>query len=351
MLQCFQLQLLPGILQNSFGIHTEGGRLGAPDALQIADRWHLIHNLADTLDAILRRQAAFQKSSRKTAGSRVQKNRPVTADLRLTPTQQERREQMRERFARVQSLYEQGQSLQEIARVVEIDTNTLRYFVQSQPWAGAQPHRGRKAGDASLTPYLQYLHKRWRTGCQNGPQLWRGLRARGYTGSVSSVKPYVALLRQVPDDLLPPVFSRKATHAPEKAFSVCRVIWLALSRPEKLTKKQTQEVTCASSLHPEVATALTLAQAFAKMLRERDVEAFPAWLAKVQASSIRELHQFAQGLERDRAAVEAAFSRPESNGQTEGHITRLKFIKRIVSWGFSFSVAETGLKRLQNNVH
>lgn len=64
------------------------------------------------------------------------------------------------------------------------------------------------------------------------------------------------------------------------------------------------------------------------MLREKRVEALPAWLESAQTSSIRELRQFAQGIERDRAAVEAALSRPESNGQTEGHVTRLKLIKR-----------------------
>ena len=59
-----------------------------------------------------------------------------------------------------------------------------------------------------------------------------------------------------------------------------------------------------------------------KMVRERNVEALPAWLAEVQASSIREFHQFAQGLERDRAAIEMALSRPESNGVVEGQVNR-----------------------------
>jgi transposase len=83
-------------------------------------------------------------------------------------------------------------------------------------------------------------------------------------------------------------------------------------------------------LHPEAATALTLAQEFVKMLRERNVDALPTWLAEAQAGSIRELHQFAQGIERDRAAVEAALSREESNGQVEGQITKLKLIKRMM---------------------
>ena len=75
-------------------------RLRAPQALQVADRWHLVRNMADTLDAFLRRQTPFQKSARKTAESKGQKNKPAPPDLRLTPAQQERREQMRESFTR-----------------------------------------------------------------------------------------------------------------------------------------------------------------------------------------------------------------------------------------------------------
>jgi transposase len=130
--------------------------------------------------------------------------------------------------------------------------------------------------------------------------------------------------------LLPPVFSRKKTTSSENGLSVRRIVWLALTRPERLTREQAQEVIRASFLHPEVAIALTLAQAFVKMVRERNVEALPAWLAEVQASSIREFHQFARGLERDRAAIETALSRPESNGVVEGQVNRLKLIKRMM---------------------
>jgi transposase len=318
------------ISRDRAGAYAEGGRLGAPDAVQVADRWHLIRNLADALDVFLRRQAPFQKSSRKASGNQAQKRKPGPPHLRLTPAQHQRREHLHERFRQVQGFYEQGRSLREIAGILEIDTNTLRYFVHSQPWAASESHRGRKAGDANLAPYLPYLHSRWRAGCQNGLQLWRELRARGYTGSASSVKPYVALLRQVPDDLLPPVFSRRATTAKEQSFSARRVIWLALARPENLDKEQAQELSRAYLLHPEVATALNLTQDFIKVLRKRDLTAFSTWLAEAQASSIRELRQFAQGIERDRAAVEAAFIRAESNGQVEGQITKLKLIKRTM---------------------
>lgn len=128
--------------------------------------------------------------------------------------------------------------------------------------------------------------------------------------------------------MLPPAFSRKEKPETEEAFSVRHILWLALSRPEKLTREQTQELAQVFALSAQVSSALTLAQAFVKMLREKQVEALSSWLESTRTSSVRELRQFAQGIERDRAAVEAALSRPESNGQTEGHITRLKLIKR-----------------------
>lgn len=60
------------------------------------------------------------------------------------------------------------------------------------------------------------------------------------------------------------------------------------------------------------------------------MKALPSWLASAQGSSVRELRQFAQGIERDRAAAEAALSREESNGPVEGQIHRLKLIKRMM---------------------
>lgn len=311
------------ISRDRAGNYAEGGRLGAPKAIQVADRWHLIQNVAEALDPVLRRLQRSLKPSRSAEGQEKKSSKP---ELHLTPAQQERREQLQISYRRVQPLYEQGRSLREIAKMVGIDTNTLRYFVQGQPWAVA--HRGRKSGEASLEAHLPYLHKRWRAGCQNGLQLWRELQARGYTGSASSVKPYIALLRQVPDDLLPPAFSRQPKSEKEEAFSVRRILWLTLSRPEQRTEEQAQEVAQVAAFSTPVATALTLAQEFVKVLREKNVEALPAWLTKAQKSSVPELRQLANGIERDRAAVEAALSRPESNGQTEGHVNRLKLIKR-----------------------
>ncbi len=105
----------------------------------------------------------------------------------------------------------------------------------------------------------------------------------------------MALLRQVPDDLLPPAFFRQEKQASEEAFSVRRIIWLVLSRPEKLTDEQSQELAQVCALSAPVATAFTLSQDFVKMLRDKQVQGLPSWLQRAQASTVRELRQFAQG--------------------------------------------------------
>jgi len=126
------------------------------------------------------------------------------------------------------------------------------------------------------------------------------------------------------------LWSLKAENTPacSSKRSYRRILWLTLSRPERLSAEQTQELAQVCALSAQISTGVTLAQAFVTMLREKRVEDLPAWLERAQASSLRELHQFAQGIERDRAAVEAAFSSQISQGQTKGHVTRSKLIKR-----------------------
>lgn len=85
------------------------------------------------------------------------------------------------------------------------------------------------------------------------------------------------------------LLSRREKQEPEAVLSVRRVIWLALSRPEKLTQEQTQELVQVCAFSAQIATALTLAQEFVTMLREKRAEALPSWLESAQVSSVREL--------------------------------------------------------------
>ena len=81
-------------------------------------------------------------------------------------------------------------------------------------------------------------------------------------------------------------------------------------------------------VNPSVAAAYRFSQEFRHMAQKRKSEKFDAWLDAVDASDLLDLKRFAAGLKRDYPAVFAALSLPWSNGQVEGHVNRLKFIKR-----------------------
>ena len=78
----------------------------------------------------------------------------------------------------------------------------------------------------------------------------------------------------------------------------------------------------------ELRAVYLLSQEFVRMLKERQAEALDSWLKRAKACHVTELTSFVNGIRRDYAAVRAAFCLPWSNGITEGHVNRLKFLKR-----------------------
>ena len=89
-----------------------------------------------------------------------------------------------------------------------------------------------------------------------------------------------------------------------------------------------------------IGQAYTLSQAFLVLVRERRGDALEAWMTEAAASGIEALARFAQGLQEDLAAVKAGLTLPWSNGPVEGHINRLKLLKRQ-----GYGRADVGLLR------
>jgi transposase len=364
------------ISRDRAGAYADGATNGAPQAVQVADRFHLMQNLREALQRLLdRHHAALQAirvpDSRSqpvpgaqtaavpaipehcvgtgTAASDIQPtaDRPAVSieptqaapalPSRL-PTRAEQarhvsRERRQARYAAVMALHTAGVSVRAIAKQLHLSRVTVTRYLA----AGTFPERARPQRQPSiLDPFIPYMQARWRAGCDNGMQLWREISKQGYGGSRALVSRWVAQQRGVLTAAGSPGAPKRRgrpprDHAPQPAgrpLSARRAAWLLVRRPDEIKEEEhalLQQLTAACRA---VATAHALAQSFTQMVRERTEAALDGWFEAVEESGLQDLRSFAAGLRRDEAAVRAGLSLPWSQGQVEGQVNRLKLIKR-----------------------
>src|SRR5262249_17305114 len=168
----------------------------------------------------------------------------------------------------------------------------------------------------------------WNAGCHTAIQLFQELQLRGYTGSYRRVTAYVSRIRQAQG--IPPRRQGRRQRLPVVAEPACqpltprRAAWLVLRR----TAKYTAQLAQLHAQSPEGAEAIDLAQEFATLVRQRQPECLDPWLQHATTSALEALQRFANGLHEDYAAVKAGVTLPWSTSPVEGHINRLKMVKR-----------------------
>jgi transposase len=299
------------------GEYASAAVAGAPQAIQCADRFHMLKNLGEVLEGLLARHLATKR--RKNIQETLEEHIPIepaSRSLRRSPKverlQQAYREERLARYEQVVALRKLGMSQAAIAKRVGIGQSTVGNWLA----AGAYVSR--------LDPYLPYLFQRWESGCHNMVRLHQELVARGYKGSYASVRDH--LVRRLPEGKKNSAKGNELSPAPQ---SPRQATFLFLRRPEKLTPEEQADLLTLRQIHPEVERTYDLVQQFAQMLRTRTGEQLDAWLARVVDSQIPDLQSFTLGIERDKPAVVAGLTLPHSNGVVEGKVNKLKLIKRM----------------------
>jgi transposase len=315
---------------------AHGATRGAPQAPQIADRWHILHNLGEALEKVLARhhtdvKRAFtspEEESQVIATLDQQALAHVMARAQSEQLRQARRERRLATFTRVQELSAQGWSGASIARMLGIHKKTAVKYAAAEHFPEARSDRGYK-----LAPYLPFLQAQWVAGEYNIAALYQAIRAQGYSGSETTVRNFLTALREQIGPrrrarrYYPPV-SQESKHHQRTGLSSRRATWLVLRRPENCSSEDLHTLDLLKQAHPQVRVACELAQAFAQMIRKRNASALESWLEEATDSGIPELRTFATGIKRDQAAILAALTYAWSQGQVEGKINRLKLIKR-----------------------
>jgi transposase len=171
------------VTRDRAGAYAEGIRRGAPQAMQVADRFHLRKNASDALERYLTRQhAALRQAAQGDAAvgdGAVEVAMPPDQAVPAADEQPERRARRLARYEEVVALRAAGASCRAIAARVGLGQRTVQRWLQ----AGRFPERRRRSErPGQAAPYAAYLRDRWAQGCHNATQLHRELRARGYTG-------------------------------------------------------------------------------------------------------------------------------------------------------------------------
>jgi len=324
-------------------MYSDGATRGAPDAIQVVDRWHMAKNLGEALERLFARKhdalAALAREVARTEApcSASTCDPPTLVPIEAPPAPRSRRDRSDsahrrtarlERFMTVRNLSAQGAGQMVIAEMTGLSQRTVKRYLQVPAFPERKPRVTRRGN--LLDPYKPYLLRRWAEGCRNGLCLFREIQAQGYASSRANVARFVAHLRRSD-----PIPSSPARSHPRRVI-VPRVrpptprelAALVLRRPDDLTATQRTVLERVRATDDELARADALGQGFMRLLRERRGAEFDAWIAEVRCGAVPEVQAFADGLATDRAAVVAGLTLPWSTGPAEGQITKLKLIKR-----------------------
>lgn len=302
---------------------AEAIRLGAPQALQIADRFHLHRNATECLEAILTREQATLRQVVTDLRAQVCAALPpaqphVPFKERLSQQHQTRRHIC---YEKVVHLAKQGRSRSAIARELGLHRDTVARYLN----AGQLPERAPRAPRPKATqPYLAYLQQRWAEGEQNGRLLFEELRVQGYRASLTLVYDAIRPWRKgrSPADPVTAIAKQWPYYTPRQT------LWLLFKEEGERTEEEQRYGQAVLDNAGPIARAFACLQRFRQILTERDETALAPWADETKASRIPELVKFVQGLYRDWEAVENALLFASSQGQVEGQVHRLKLFKR-----------------------
>lgn len=331
--------------------YARGITLGAPKAVQVADRWHLLANMRQAVErwlhsaqARLRRLPVPSGDDKPTVPARRDRAFPRSAPERAAGA--ETRARWQARHAEVRRQHLAGETLLGIAHATGLALGTVRKYARAETFPARLPHG---PGPSILDPYLTHLERRLAEGCENGLALWRELRAQGFPGGTRQVHRWLIERRTTPAKTGPHV--RRTREAGEVRSLAARsrkpvlptvpqLAWLLVQPAAAL-----DAAGAATAVHVEqdreAAIVVGLARRFTALLRacgvagRRDGRApadpaveLDAWLADARACGTTAIATFANRLEADGGAVRAALTQPWSSGQAEGQINRIKLLKR-----------------------
>lgn len=348
------LQQRPGtevVARDRSSEYARAAAIGAPKAVQVADRWHLLVNVRAMLErwlarahARLRRMPVLSEGDGRCPGQRTQAFRRSSTEVAAGA---DSRARWHAAYEDVRRRHLAGEALLAIGRATGLARATVRKYAYADSFT---ERAVRRPGRSILDPFIAHLEARMTEGCEDAMALWRELQERGYAYGPKMVQKWVAENRTRPARGTPRKWLQDASVSagPGLGSGLGSGSGPALPSPKQLAWLLVRPVTALSlrdatvvgrvEQDKEAAQVATLARRFTALVREcgagqltrpvAPMAGLDAWLAEARSCGIGAVETFAAGLELDGAAVRAALTEPWSSGQAEGQINRLKLLKR-----------------------
>lgn len=290
--------------------YSEGVRIGAPDAVQVADRFHLWQNLGKAVERCVARHRDCLRAAEPEPADRT--TSPSSSDEPVGRSAQ----RAQEHHAKVHELLAQGHSIRGIARGLGWGQRTVQRYAHAATWQELVDGKWKGPRPSKLDPFKPYLRQRWESGCSNALRLHREIAELGYPGSYARVRAYLEPRRTRPEPIAP---------SPPTVRQVTR--WLTC-HPDKLTEGERSRLKAVLQRCPELRAAFEHVRAFGEMLTLLQGHRLLGWIAAVRADDLPGLTSFAKGLTSDIDAITAGLTMHWNSGPVEGRVNHIKMIKR-----------------------
>ncbi|WP_416237960.1 ISL3 family transposase [Streptomyces sp. NEAU-W12] len=297
--------------------YRQGILAGAPDAVQVSDRFHLWQGLSRRVQDI----ASAHRGCLPAALPPVDETSPAPVGEATENTAADSRagRHARRLFEAVHALSGTGRSHRSVARELGLDRRTVRKYARVRTWQEVMRRPSRRP--SALDPYLDYLQQRWDEGQHSAKILHEELQAKGYPGHYQRVKMAVAPLRRG----LPLDEPRQRAPSPREAAR-----WIT-THPARRNPHINDRLPRLLQHCPELRHTHDLVRRFANMLDNHDATALPGWLDDLTDSGLPPLTGLAGALREDRQAVAQGITTPYNSGISEGRITDVKLQKRLMA--------------------
>jgi transposase len=305
------------ICRDRSGAYADGARTGAPEAVQVADRFHLWQNLAKAVERCVAAHRACLADPE--PGPAAGPDPAPSAEPAPVPVPEPAgkfAERARRHHTMVHELLADGHGIRTIARHLGWGRHTVQRYARAATWQELVDGRWQAPRASKLEPFKAHLHQWVEEGCGNAAQLFREIGALGYTGSYSTVRDYLDQHRPEEAPLTPP---------PPTVREVTG--WLT-RRPDNLTEDEQPRLKALLGRCPELQAASGHVRSFATMLTKLTGQDLPQWISDVRDAGLPGLSSFAKGLEQDLDAVTQGLTSRWNSGPVEGRVNHIKMIKR-----------------------